>query len=273
MGFLAFLPAIGKALDIVAGQKASNKAGDIAREERRLQMDTLKNQIQWRVEDAKKAGINPLFALGAAPYSYSPSGGGGFAGTDFGGMGQDISRAVMAGATAREREQAAIQAKIEREQTNTLFGLEVEHRGLENELLRSQIGRMNSAQIGGPNPEYRDENARPGLAPGTVLDQPSSVVVGSADEPARQPGTLTDYQFTAASGGRYAIVPSSDVKQRIEDMPSEWTWFMRNGLFPDDNVFRALERQHPSRPGHEWRFDPFQGTFWQRPLEGRRRHY
>ena len=32
-----------------------------------MQYDFAKNQIQWRVDDAKKAGLHPLYALGASP--------------------------------------------------------------------------------------------------------------------------------------------------------------------------------------------------------------
>ncbi len=35
-------------------------------------MSLHKNGIQWRVEDAKKAGLHPLYALGANTASYTP---------------------------------------------------------------------------------------------------------------------------------------------------------------------------------------------------------
>lgn len=43
-----------------------------ASKNRKLQKKFAKNSIQWRVEDAKKAGIHPLAALGAAGTSYTP---------------------------------------------------------------------------------------------------------------------------------------------------------------------------------------------------------
>lgn len=35
--------------------------------------EVMQNQIQWKVEDAKKAGIHPLAAIGAPTVSYSPT--------------------------------------------------------------------------------------------------------------------------------------------------------------------------------------------------------
>lgn len=267
MGFLAALPLVDAALNFLGARSANNKAGDEARANRQLQMDTLHNQIQWRVEDAKKAGIHPLYALGATPYSYSPASTAFTAtgsGDAFSQVGQNIERARIAGMSQRERAEAAAQAIIRQKQESVIFNLQAENMALENDKLRSQIAQLNSPGTG------------PGVstaAPGSVNINPDNVVVGSVGEPARSPGEVTDYSFQAQPGGRYGIVPSYDTKQRIEDMPSEWQWFLRNGLLPNDNVFRELERQHPSRAGHEWRYDPVMGSFWQRPLRGRRRHY
>lgn len=63
---------IGAAGSLI-GTSMSNKASAKAQEEsNRLQKEYAQNQIQWRVEDAKKAGIHPLYALGAQGISYQP---------------------------------------------------------------------------------------------------------------------------------------------------------------------------------------------------------
>ena len=100
-----------------------------------MQKKFAKNGIQWKVEDAKKAGIHPLYALGANTMSYSPVG----VGDSFGwlsDMGQNIDRAREA---ASGRESRGITAALEK--------LSLEKAGLENDLLRSEI-RKNNAQIG-----------------------------------------------------------------------------------------------------------------------------
>lgn len=46
---------------------------EINRKNAELQREFAQNSIQWKVEDAKRAGIHPLAALGASGYSASPS--------------------------------------------------------------------------------------------------------------------------------------------------------------------------------------------------------
>ena len=45
---------------------------DDAKKNRELQREFAQNTVQWRVEDAKKAGLHPLYALGHTGASYNP---------------------------------------------------------------------------------------------------------------------------------------------------------------------------------------------------------
>lgn len=70
-----------------------------------LQREFATHGIRWRVEDAKAAGLHPLFALGASVPQYSPA-----TAIDFSGMsnslhtmGQNVSRAARASMTPEER--------------------------------------------------------------------------------------------------------------------------------------------------------------------------
>ena len=58
--------------NIIAGEynKRANREAREANE--RLQKEFAQNSIQWRMADAKKAGINPYYALGASGMSYTP---------------------------------------------------------------------------------------------------------------------------------------------------------------------------------------------------------
>lgn len=245
--------SLGAGYDSYSSEKSNYKS----------QKEFAQNAISWRVADAKRAGIHPLAALGNMGVAYQPFSVGG-------GEGQDVSRALMANMDARERREAGL-LEMERLRRRDAMdaethGLSMERGRLENELLRSQIARANSGQVGPGYPV--------GASPaGSVNRVPSRVVVGSSGAPERQPGSITEYQFSELGGGRYGVVPSEQMKERIEDSPMEWQWWFRNNLFPPDDVFRELERQHPSRQGYEWRYDPFMGRFWQRPLGGRSRHY
>lgn len=110
---------VGKGIDFLSGKSAAKKeAGN--------QREFAQKGIQWKVADANKAGVHPLFALGANTMSYQPSSVGG---TDLGdtmaSMGANIDRSRAAASDAPAR---GIVAK-----------LALERAGLENDLLRAQI--------------------------------------------------------------------------------------------------------------------------------------
>lgn len=259
LSWLAAIPAIASQIgNIWSGLTGQHRAEKESELNRNLQMDTLKNQIQWRVADAKKAGIHPMAALGFTGMSYSPVSTA-FQGTDFSGLGQDISRAVMAGSTERQRQVDAKRAILEQSQNDQYHTLQLQNMGLQNQLLASQIARFNSAQLGPGVPD---------AAPGSVNVVPDRVTVGSVGAPERSPGVVTDYAFGATSGGSSTIVPSLDMKQRIEDTPMEWQWFLRNGIIPDRSIMDEYTRRNPPRPGYEWKYNPFTGEFFQRRRGG-----
>lgn len=57
---------------IVGGIMGRDSAEDMATRQMQMQKKFAQEGIQWRVEDAKKAGVHPLYALGAQTTSYSP---------------------------------------------------------------------------------------------------------------------------------------------------------------------------------------------------------
>lgn len=85
----------GGALKAITGKQAGDR-------EYERQKEFAQNGIRWRVEDAKAAGIHPIFAIGANTSTYSPQAA---VGTDYGlsDMGQNIGRAIEAKQTAAER--------------------------------------------------------------------------------------------------------------------------------------------------------------------------
>jgi len=131
---------ISAASNLFAGSKQA-KANERARaEDYAHQKEFAQSGIQWKVADAKRAGIHPAIALGAQPASYSPIGVGD-TGTQFlAAAGQDISRAIDTTRTASSRISAFDQ---------TVQGLTIQKMGLENELLASQVAKVKQ-QIGPP---------------------------------------------------------------------------------------------------------------------------
>lgn len=127
----SILGAVGKGLDFFADKSAAKKQSN-------LQKKFAQKGIQWKVADAKAAGVHPLYALGANTVSYNPVSVGG---PDLASMGQDIGGAIDRVSTPTEKSAGA------------LGSLALERAGLENDLLRAQIARARinvAGQVAGP---------------------------------------------------------------------------------------------------------------------------
>lgn len=152
IAFLEFLaPLAGAAISTVGNlfgakenrdQQAAFNAAQIdqAEKNREMQLKFAQEGIRWKAEDARQAGISPLYAMGANTVSYSPVSLGGGADTSLGSAiassGQDISRAMNATATAAGRADAFTKAVQEKSLTKL---------DLENQLLASRISQMKAS--------------------------------------------------------------------------------------------------------------------------------
>lgn len=143
---------LGSTLNRNAQEDFNNAQIANAQQNMAQQREFAQHGVQWKVEDAKAAGINPLAALGANTASFSPVSVGGEApkpGDAFSGMGQDLQRAFKASSTAAMREESD-NAELRKAQ--------IEKAGLENDVLKQEIAsrqmrnsRIN-AQVGPPMP-------------------------------------------------------------------------------------------------------------------------
>lgn len=101
---------IGAAGSLLGGEKASDEAAHQQFINNQLQREFAQNSIRWRVEDAKAAGLHPLFALGGAGATFQPSPIVTPIGESFAQAGQHLGRAAMAASSSSERE--AVNASI-----------------------------------------------------------------------------------------------------------------------------------------------------------------
>lgn len=171
----AMISAGASLLGGLMGKKNADKANDMQRE-------FAQQGIRWKVEDAKAAGIHPLYALGASTSMPSPISAG-----DYGisAAGQDISRAVMATRTQKEREGTVatvdpiVQQMAEENLRNVRLRnaiLNVEHTQAIEDLDRSRL-RRNLAQVGPPMPSALS---------GNVELKPSEQISADPNMPGRQ---------------------------------------------------------------------------------------
>lgn len=96
-----------------------------------------RNSIQWRVEDAKKAGIHPLVALGAQGASYQPV----LDTSNDGGLGASVSNAaeyISQGMANSKTDPVTKQAQT----------LELKRMELENQKLEAEINAMGQSPYG-----------------------------------------------------------------------------------------------------------------------------
>lgn len=107
---MSFLSFAGDLLGAAVAQSSSKRANaanmEIARQNMALQREFAQHGVRWKVEDAKQAGIHPLYALGASTTSFSPVNAfqeASDVGHNLSNAGQSLSRAVDSTATKRER--------------------------------------------------------------------------------------------------------------------------------------------------------------------------
>lgn len=199
-------------------KKANEQNLQLAREQLAYQKELAHNQVQWRVEDAKKAGLHPLAALGVSPMSYSPVSGSAV-GADYSGvgqslqqMGQDIDRARMAGLDREERKKAlALQ--------DTQTALALKNQELNNQILEQELVSRRVKLF---------QQLTPGMASLYGLDRRKYAIPGQDDAVMpRAEGTVATgeprYQFMQTPNGSYSLEPGNDWAQAYEDkLLVEW---------------------------------------------------
>lgn len=216
--------------------------------DRRFQRLAATQGIKWRVQDAKRAGVHPIYALGAPTFNPSPIGDGG-AGGILASMGQDIGRSIDATQTEQERmnqrraELAAV-APYQKE----VQALTTEKMRLENAILAKRLtsGTGNPPFPSSTDPYWMDGQANSGLKTGSgrpplrgsfdgsfpIIDQPQKRTATSPLKVGQEPGAVNDLGFTRTSTG-LAPVMSEDAKQRLEeDFLGMLAWNLRNRALP-----------------------------------------
>lgn len=246
---------VGGAISNRAAESNFNKNAD-------LQRQFAKNGIRWRVEDAKAAGLHPLFALGANTTSFSPIAVQDSVGPALATMGQDISRSMQATRTAEERSAASQQ----------MTALSLERAQLENDLLRSQIAK--NATVGPPMPSA---TAFPigsdGIVTRDLVDvQPSKIISARSEDSSTEAGPASPSWKEVDLGmmGKW-YVPGSQMAESLEDMELAKYGAMIGKNFPESVMawrkFNSFA-QESNKPGWVKRMEKEQGVKMWSPRKG-----
>lgn len=213
-----------------------------------------KHGIRWKVADAKKAGIHPLYALGASPSAGGVQSGGNLIGA-LASAGSDISRAVQATRSQGEREDAYSEAFKQQQ---------YERNELENDLLRAQIAK--TSQVGPPLPSAMTglAGALPGQSPEYRV-QPATNTASAPGHPSQRAGAESEISWVRFPGGLQPT-PNMDAFEDADiGNPAALAWYWRNFIIP--NVTGKGNKPDPSlSPTGDWEWSRIkQGWIFKRP--------
>lgn len=238
---------------------AQQRADYAAAQNIALQKEFAQHGIQWRVDDAKRAGIHPIYALGSAGASFSPVSQNFSADSSLpnalAGAGQDIGRAINATRNPKERVDAY---------TATAQKLQLENAALNNDLLRTEIAsktaRLNQ-NANPPMPSASDSWLIPGQAQSGIKyveNKPFEQTQGDPAKKSQELGANPDTGHLRTSGGLFPV-PGQKAKEAIEDnFYQETMHFIRNNLLP---MISPAFNEPPHKPdaGKAWVYDPVYG--------------
>lgn len=254
LGFLGNLAS--GVMNLFGGQSAQDAQKDINNQNIAMQKEFAQNGIQWKVADARAAGINPLAALGASTTSFSNLVGSDAAGTGIQKAGQDIGRAIAAAGSFDDKYDEAVKK------------ITIQKGELENQLLASQIAKTNSPSVGPsiPTATQRWLVDGQGSVPlptenPLVKSQPMKQTASDPSNPVVEPGAVNDIGFSRTKDG-YAPVPSSDVMGKMSnDMPGIIMWNLRNRILPSVGL-NMTPPPVPVPKGYEyWNYDPLTQSY------------
>lgn len=258
----ALIGAGASLLGGILGNKANEKANKAAQAESQRQSDLQKefaqSGIQWKVQDAEKAGIHPLYALGANTVSYSPQTVGASPNNyDFlGSTGQNIGRAIQAGSSSTARMDAF---------TRTAQALELEGKQLDNDIKKSQLASATNlaTQAGnGPGiPALLEASQMLGQGNSPSMDISKKISPTQGDAKHIEAGGNPELLLGKTRTGFAPQIPQSLSESFEQDNVGYWQWFMRNKLFADAHALRAI----PTRPGYRKHFSPWAGEYYHAP--------
>lgn len=218
---------ISGAASLIGGAFSSSRSGREARLNRKMQKEFAQHGIRWRVEDAKAAGLHPLYALGAQTPSFSPVYSSDSIGPALADAGQSIGRAVAAQSTPHEKVMAQLQlraAEQQLEEGDARIGL------LKSEAMRNRLeslSRIGMPSLGDPVDPNIVPSGMEGQAPNQGMSKvvPSQVIASDPREPFRTAGVQPGMTRYDTGLGFHVDLPSAQggAAESMESLESPWT--------------------------------------------------
>lgn len=250
MGLFDFIGnMIGLATEPGRVSAANQQQWDMANQNYNNQKEFAQHAISYRVQDAQRAGIHPLYAMGASVPSFSPSsmvGATDRSGDYLRGMGQSIDRAIAAHQSGKEREQSA--------QEKMMDALALERAGLQNDVLRAQLASINARLAPGQVGVSLPNSASPSTAQtGQAEIKPNEITSSQGEMPSAAAGPVApSNQWRVAPDGIFYPTPEKNLQ--IDDMGSPgWIpWMYRNHILPFAKGVLGQDNTYAWPPRSQW---------------------
>lgn len=225
-----------------------------------LQKDFARNSIQWKVADAKDAGIHPLAALGAQTMSPSASYQAPVS-TELSQMGQNIGRAINATRSKGDRALAELQLASAK--------ADVDGKHIENQIRAHRLQEMQNPSAN-PIPTGVDEFLLSGQSDSGLVNNTAMPRINSAKgSPNMEPSAVTETGYLdTASGGKFPV-RSKDASDRLDDDTlGNLLWNFRNRVLPsfganysspygeDAALYNPLTQQYERIPERYLKYTP-----------------
>lgn len=253
---------VGAGASLAGGMINATASKSIAREQMALQREFAQNGIQWKVEDAKKAGLHPLYAIGASTATYTP------VSQDSSAMGNAVADAgaylgkAIDGATDKATRRALEQENLEyaRQQRELammksgadLMNAELVNRNLqlrneEQEMVNAQraVGVSNNparpiavstpmGEFNINNPDKRRYTSKISGNGATAMAgvdlKPNPVVMTTPGNPAQGAGAHPDYELVRSDDGYKKVMSQSFAERTDDDIVSKIGWHLRHDV-------------------------------------------
>lgn len=227
------LPALLAAAASIGGGLLQNSANKKAKaKEYQQQKEFAQSGIQWKVKDAEKAGVHPLYALGANTVSYQPQSVGGPDFSFLADAGQNIGRAID---STRSNPAKADALAL------TASQIQLEGLQLDNDIKRAQLASAYA---------LARQQSNPGL-PSVLTTADIMGMPGQGDGP--QVDRLQPPQLTTSireAGIRKGVNPNWSDAQTIQDRYGEFleNFYGIGNMFADKHYQRQQHFDKNMRP-------------------------
>lgn len=264
---------IGAGTSLLGGFLNNRANAKAQKQQYQQQKEFAQSGIQWKVEDAKKAGIHPLYALGASTAQYAPQSVGGQDFSFLSDAGQNIGRAIDATRSNPAKANAL---------ATTAAAIQIEGLKLDNDLKRAQLASsMALTRQAGSAPGLPSVSTVPALTgmPGQgdapQIEGPDIMLKKSMSptapgHPQLEYGAAPEVAMYKTRGGYAPQIPQNLAESFEQDWPGFYQWMIRNKFSGDASMFEQM----PTRLGYRKYYDVLRGEYRYRPLPAfRKRRY